>query len=1411
MLEMSTIAQTDHEVKSLQETPYWETLSFDDKLKYLSENKTKNISSSIPIVLIDNSGSTSSYIHHISTLNYEVNLIQKKLTDLGCKQCYVMFWNSYQTHEKDAINVCDLQKTMIHMRIVPTGGTDVSVAIKNIPDSWYQKHTHMYIVTDGEVNEDKFKFNTQVFSLAKRYVNINIITVETNKRNYMKDNVNAGANIFSVLQNNKLTKYVRLFECFNEFHKTEPFVNLCNPEVDKNQFSYKEYVFNDDKFNDFVNIICELVAENKSNTDYLDKVMYYLSFTIFSYTKTKSQRIKNEIVSLFTSLFEEVFTDTKKLTSIFESEIVSHTEGTCKTYQQYKENRKLLFERTLDDLRSNVMECFGSGNNVTSFIINTKDPGIKKILKSNTTNSYVRLSDSYYNNGGIHYGNHYLPMLPLIGSASTDENCGQALRQWIRAIYARVHKIQVNDERILYLFLTDMMSVLLSTVPDSIKKGWHYCSEVMLQAKRFNSGDLKQIVFLTMGNKPKPMLSGYFTMDEILTQCKSHFSKDINLTLDELWFGICLAYGDKKLIKAQLPHNYDKDTLIDKLKAYNPIYLYEKITVEKELEYQDYLTLEDITEVGGYKYPDYKYGKRLYKSSLLVSNNTYYDLLSKSTDGTTSCPITGTKIRLSTFTKILPKAQNITDVVYDDGDFDMNIFNKAYFQRVNLIDADKMNLMNLPLLPTSSLDFTNYPYEFYPPVPIISEKLFKEKEQYLSFYDYQTQLNLRYDWLREVDMTNIAIAGGFNKSLIFDEKVNDIDIYIYDNYNDNDEVKYFNILGRVVTDITNALSKKYNGNIAYLVAYKKEFNVYELIYFENVKNLVKDKFEVQDLIQMKFITKIQIIMKKHLEAKDIFNIYDIDACTVLYDTKDLYFTERSYLAYRYLITIPRIDQHYTDTFDMRLLKYYKSGFRIALPRLTIDQIKEKLDDDNNLVINKCKFHVQQIENHNVYVDKCELLTEKVEKEVNTNNAKLNQTGVSVYNSVIGDIGSLDDSRSIVKFMKYVQRQNRLVERVQRTLSEGEVVNEESLLIDIDNEMKSELKDKLKELKLRNKRYVKHEVLLSDGEENEDESDDDDESEPDEIEKLLSGETIATAPPAKPIVVNAPPSEEPIDANAMGYSIVEIEDVDNVDNVDNVTNEVFDAIPVVPIVATDVTVVEELKAPEDYIRVYYRVSTSYDKRQMNEFDNGVCELKFIWTYENYHKQKDWYNSNVETTNKVIEEKEKLLKAELEKQKQQLMTLPISITFPQVQQASPIPVLTKKNMLNKSRKFIQSDSSSDSEDSDNSNESPKPIRKKVATKVILASSYSSESENESSESENESSESEDDSNSSSESESSTSTPPKPVKVYRETKFTMPSNIPLIDVEQVSDFVLDTNVIVDNIVQQVFDSVFDADSEE
>jgi hypothetical protein len=1253
--------------------------------------KEKVIQKNIPIILVDNSGSTAQIFHNTkkTILNTQIDIIKAKLKKKNCIECYIMFWNNNQTHLISPVMVHNLESTIQRLGVTACGGTDISVAFHNIPEKWFQLKTDIYVLTDGETNCDQYGFKNQIFNLTKRKININVITIQTSNYNYMEQNIEAGSNIYKTIQENKLSKYIRSFECFNEYHYPFPFINFYNPEIKKGQFSFKEHIFNEENFIKFTEIISELVEFYSNDKSELDKIIYHLSFTIFQYTRNKSGKIKNEVIKLFIGLFEEYYEDTDHLTDIFESEIRNHEEGVSKTFQQYKENRKKLFERTQDNLFSNVSECFAKGDQFISFPIQTTIPDSIRLIQSNGMNCSIRLSDLYFNCGGVKYGDYNIPMFS-VATKNSDQST-QALRQWIRAIYSRVHSIQISDEKVLYLFLTDMMSVVFSDLPEQVKSGYKNCASILLDANRFNSGGVKQITWLTMGNKPKPMIPGYSTMEEILRSCSRYYNPNLEISTDEFWYGICLAYGQEDLVKKQVPWGFNTQDLVSKLKTHNKKYIFEQIECGQDLEYWDYITLEDTSETGGYKPPNYKIGKKEFVSKFVISQESYEFLKTESEGGNTKCPVTGNLIKLKDFVKIKPKV--LTDNFKADcSNFNYKIFNSKNYEKVDLDKYDKMELIGLDLFKSTDYDFTNYPYEFVPKVPIITEKLYKERIQYRTTEEFRNQIELRYSWLKDLDMKNIVIAGGFCKSLIFDEKVNDIDIYMYGlgldlkqesehmgsgpDYELEMNKLYSNRLGKLVGDLVNIITDKYPNAIS-LQAYKKEFNVYELIFFENIGDLEKQKFELQDLTQMKYITKIQIIMRKHNLKKEIFDSFDLDSSCVMWDGTDLLFNDRSWIAYKYLINIPRTDRFYSDIFDLRLLKYYHSGFRIVLSRLSIANIKDRVSDDGSFVVNKSKFVIKEVDSNNIYIDKTELVPVKEEK-------KDKNITVSIYNSIIGDLGSLNDSRSIVKFMKYVQRQNRIVEKVRKNIENNVQMNMEQLLDTINDEMKEELKD----LKFGGKKYVKQDALISDKDDlDEDDLDDDldeddlDEDEDDEENNKKIKLINNSRPKCLPFIETDSDTNSDSDHRVKSKKQEKIKNLDididldidqdsdletntnngskkNLDceqitqdhNLTNTESTTFDKIDSKLFVKTQKKLLnengeEETKQPEEYIKVYYKVCTKNSQMKINEFDNGTTELSFIWEYNNYHKEFKWYDKDQEKENLEKEkEKEKQLQVD-----------------------------------------------------------------------------------------------------------------------------------------------------------------------
>jgi hypothetical protein len=116
------------------------------------EIKIKN--SNIPIVLIDNSGSTHSFVlkskHdetnvllyseinpdnvNLSILNLEVRIAKKYFESICVEQIYLMTWNSKaEIVSNDPINVSD----MLSYNYDSNGGTYIEPALTSIPNHWF--------------------------------------------------------------------------------------------------------------------------------------------------------------------------------------------------------------------------------------------------------------------------------------------------------------------------------------------------------------------------------------------------------------------------------------------------------------------------------------------------------------------------------------------------------------------------------------------------------------------------------------------------------------------------------------------------------------------------------------------------------------------------------------------------------------------------------------------------------------------------------------------------------------------------------------------------------------------------------------------------------------------------------------------------------------------------------------------------------------------------------------------------------------------------------------------------------------------------------------------------------------------------------------------------------------------------
>lgn len=955
-------------------------------------NVNNNVVITRPIFLIDCSGSTNSIMYNNKTiLDVSIDKMKNIVNNNNIEESYIMFWDNKQSFRDELVKSDTIDEYIKSLQI-GSGGTYISKAINAIPETWYQEETTIYIITDGDICDNN-EFSKSILNLLNKKIYWNIITVENNNKNYIDNHINAGSTIFSAIQSNNLTKYIQSFNCYNQLYIDNEFTNFINPKLEQNQFSFNKFVFNNTDFIKFIDILSNIIESNKDNKDVLDNIIYNLAFSVYNYTLDKSKTITSEIINLCVDLFENVYDDLNYIKNLIDNEIKSHNNNKSLSFRQYIENRNKLFERAQEELESNVRGCISKGFQFISIPILTKDNNIVKMVESNDMNVNIHMDDIVFNNGGIKYENYTIPMLSVKMSKSIMSK--QTIRQWIRAIYSRLFNIQINDDKILYLFLTDVLSIYLSDLPQYIKDSYVEYGYIMLESKRFNSNGTMQIDWLLDGNKPSLSKNGNHSIENIFQYCISHFNPTLDINTDDMWYGICHCLDNPKLFEQQVPQNYLIDDLLTKLKNNNKTYILENIQYEQDLEYTDYITLEDTSLIGGYKLPDFKIGKKTYRNRIVISEESYQYLIEQSTDGTTKCPITNTFIELNKFIKVSPKNNIIQQNVFDSSNFNMDIFNTnnyKYLKYDNLLNLDSNTLV---VKNVSEYDFTNYPYFYDNKMNIITNELYMRREQNINTSDFRNQYSEKYDWINKLDFDNMVIAGGFCKSIILNQPVNDIDFYFYG----LDENEYNNRLSKLISELYNLIPEYYNKTlksneeILTLKLYKPEFNVYEVVFFKNNTNNKTRQYNDK-------LVKVQIILLRNDNLNSILSGFDLDSSCVLWNGKQLMFNDRGYYSYKYMINIVRCSR-YSKYYEQRLVKYYNNGFNIVLP----SDIKFNLGKNT---MNNIKLNVSKINNNKFCIDNINLES-KFDNEYYKHN--------DYYNSIFDE-----DNENNSKYIDYLQNQ-----------------------------------------------------------------------------------------------------------------------------------------------------------------------------------------------------------------------------------------------------------------------------------------------------------------------------------------------------------------------------------------------------
>ena len=213
----------------------------------------------------------------------------------------------------------------------------------------------------------------------------------------------------------------------------------------------------------------------------------------------------------------------------------------------------------------------------------------------------------------------------------------------------------------------------------------------------------------------------------------------------------------------------------------------------------------------------------------------------------------------------------------------------------------------------------------------------------------------QYQCLQEIDMSNLLIAGGSIRNIIFgNSDSTDIDIFIY-GINDLAEGKkriekfildvQKNIQnihdGTFVKDELKELENEIKKNPTGKNQLVSEFNKkYANKYNPNKSTGISVVSNGNTITILSAYEEIQLILRLYKTKSSILHGFDLGSSAVGFDGKYVYFTTLSKFCYENMVNILDCTRRST-TYESRLIKYFNYGFDIILPNLNIKKLTTK--------------------------------------------------------------------------------------------------------------------------------------------------------------------------------------------------------------------------------------------------------------------------------------------------------------------------------------------------------------------------------------------------------------------------------------------------------------------------------------
>jgi hypothetical protein len=637
------------------------------------------------ILLIDASGSTKKIFDNEKTI---MDKIEECISYISCDNFRIIFWNSdneqtkkefsngifkipYITKKEKINQIFNMVKNKINNNCL----TFPHLAFSQIPDEWISNTeiTHIFYITDGQIGYKdisyivldslKAKFKFEIEKLFKNFNNIklHILTVESVSYNFNENetlNIAAGGDIYKIIQNNSLTKYISQFISYTP-NNENGYKHINNIIVPKGFIPFGENYFSEQKINLFVKYLSKMI-ENIKDEDELLKIIQHLSLTITYLVIDKSVHTIDSIIKTFCNLFKNTTLDMLMINFILSDSIKSEMEGKAIIFSEYRSKLKELYKHANELLFQNTKKAININNNFITLPID------RKIIFGfeNSVTETIKLNNNTYPNSSIKINNLIIPVLPfqINGISKINEQC---LRQYIRAIISKQYNIGIYEDLIIFIVMGFMMQVVLSDVDEKYKNTFRNLANIMLNKKRTNS-DITELENIESGALPigDKIEKFYNNMNKV--------SSLLNINCNPLstWYCLCLSFGNKAIINKQLIHckesiieDFGDTNILDNLKEITKISIHE-MAIETILDYKCIITLEDIDTIGGFKFKSHKSLSEYDCTPIYVLSKTGYNSLIEQEN--CFCPICYVNLTKNDFEEVGPKNNLLMEIFSED-------------------------------------------------------------------------------------------------------------------------------------------------------------------------------------------------------------------------------------------------------------------------------------------------------------------------------------------------------------------------------------------------------------------------------------------------------------------------------------------------------------------------------------------------------------------------------------------------------------------------------------------------------------------------------------------------------------------------------------------------------------------------